>query len=90
MQKLCDESSKMAAQGKYVEALESRLKMFDLFNEYTSNVNYYDIREKDIPRERARMTKLLHRPEVMEAINVHGHRFHSDKAVKDCLYVGDY
>ncbi|KAI8052924.1 Alpha/Beta hydrolase protein [Syncephalis plumigaleata] len=85
MQKLCDTSSELAAQGNYLEALQPRLQMFDLFNEYTSNVNYYDIREKDIPKERARMTKLLQKLQVMQALNANGHKFHSDKAAKDCL-----
>ncbi|KAI9593724.1 Alpha/Beta hydrolase protein [Syncephalis fuscata] len=85
LQQLCDKASELAIKKDYLLSLEAREKMFKLFNEYTSNVNYYDIREKDIPKERARMIKFLSSVEILDALHTNGHQLHSDLAVKDCL-----
>ncbi|RKP25865.1 Alpha/Beta hydrolase protein, partial [Syncephalis pseudoplumigaleata] len=85
MQPVCDDAAQNAAAGKYLPALQSRLQMFEMFAEFTSNVNNYDIRMVDKVYPRAQMKKVLRSRKVRKALHTNGHRFHKDKAVYDCL-----
>eukprot|EP00842_Homolaphlyctis_polyrhiza_P003845 jgi/Hompol1/4461/HPOL_003639-RA len=70
LQDLTDASVGYLCRGDLLNALASRLRMYDLFQTFTGSINWYDIRKSDTPNDWSHMNAFLRLPATKSSLHL--------------------